>query len=230
MNKRFFHESEKQYTESEIRSMVKKHGSNILIGGDPGYGEDFEKAMLVVNRLGAKRHVYLVGPGMESWSKEEAAEIKTNARSIGIDTSDENWKTEWYQHGFILKCEEWFTTYNAQGFYSAEIDNLDVAFDNDPMKLINFYQHMHDFFIRNHILTKIMVKNLSENELRTLVTIKKLHSILCEFGMFEAGSGDPKEQTRLAALCGIQAVTPLNGLRKTKNYGTIKDGVPYLVK
>lgn len=226
---RFFHESEKQYTDSDIRSIVKKYGTNILIGGDPGWSE-FSLAMKAAKSAGAKRHVYLVGPGMEEWSNEEAEEIKKNARSVGIDTTEDDWKPRWFNHGFILKCEEWFTTYNAEGFYSAEIDNLDASFNNDPMMLINFYQHMFDFFIRNHIKTKIMVKNLSENELRTLISVPKLHSILCEFGMFEAGSGDPKEQTRLAALCGIQAVTPLNGLRKTKNYGTIKDGVAYLVK
>jgi hypothetical protein len=227
---RFFHESETQFTPKFIDSIVQKYGQNILIGGDPGHSEEFERAMSHVDKRGALKHVYLVGPGMMEWSKEEAAEIKANARSIGIDVRRKTWKDEWFTSGWITKCEEWFTTYGAMNFYSAEIDNIDAALKNDPMKLLNFYNHLMDFCIRNSIKMKLMVKNLSEEELKILETTPRLQSFLCEFGMFEAGSGDPKKQTKLAASLGIQAVTPLNGLRKTEDYGTTREGVPNTVK
>lgn len=227
---RFYHESEEQFTPAFIDQEIEKHGQNILIGGDPGHGEDFERAMSRVDFHGAFKHVYLVGPGMEEWSKEEAAEIKANARSVGIDTRKKTWKEQWYSSGWMTKCEEWFVTYDEMGFYSAEIDNIDAALKNDPMKLLNFYNHLYDFCIRNTVKMKLMVKNLSHEELKILDHSPRLRSFLCEFGMFEAGSGDPKTQIKLAGAFGIQAVTPINGLRKTENYGTVRAGVPYAVK
>ncbi len=226
---RFFHESENQYTSVQIKEFVNKHGKNILIGGDPGH-DDFDNTMLAAARLGCKRHVYLVGPGMKEWSRKEAEEIRRNARSIGIDTDDPNWEREWYSTGWVHKCEEWFVIYNTGGFYSAEIDNIDAALKNDPKKLVEFYHHLFNFCKRNKIITKLMVKNLSLAELKAVAKEPpELLSWLAPFGMFEKGSGDSKQQTKLAASIGIQAVTPLNGLRPTERYGTVETGVKYSI-
>ena len=229
MPTRFFHESEKQFDTSFIANAIAKYGQHILIGGDPGYGDEFENAMRQLDHRGAYKHVYLVGCGMEVWSKEEAEEIKQNAKSIGIDVSKSTWKKTWFSSGWITKVEEWFTTYNALGFYSAEIDNIDVALENDPKKLVKFYLHLKQFCERNKIQTKLMVKNLSEAELKEVIANKSsLDGFLAPWGMFENGTGDAKAQTKLAAQLGIMAVTPLNGLRTTENYGTIRTGIPAL--
>ncbi len=224
---RFYHESEKQFTQTFVQAAVQKYGKNILIGGDPGQ-DGFEDAMAAVDRFGAKKHVYLVGPGMESWSAEEAQEIKIMAQSVGIDTTDKRWKGEWYATGFRVKCKEWFTTYNAEGFYSAEIDNLDAAFDNEPGKLIAFYKEMWKFCQKNKIKTKLMMKNLSTKELDAVIAnLAILKPFLAEFAMFEAGSGNHKDQIRMCKSMGIQAVTPITGIRETTNYGTDRAGIKW---
>ena len=223
---RFFHESEKQYSPQFVASIVKKYGTDILIGGDPGFGADFDRAMKSVDKQGAKKHVYLFGPGMESWSSEEATEIRNAAESIGLDVDSKNWRKEWYAGGgWIKKVEEWFAIYGAMGFYSAEVDNIDSALENDPDKLMVFYHHMQDFCQKNKIETKLMIKNLSTKELLILRENHTITPFLAPFGIFEEGTGNPKVQTRLCHEFGITAVTPENGLRDTNTYGTITTGI-----
>lgn len=229
MLNRFYHESSTQFTDSDVANIVRQYGKDVLIGGDPGWGDSFEAAMAAVDKYQAYKHVYLVGPGMEDWSAEEAAEIKVNARSVGIDTSSGDWRNRWYkQGGWLKKVKAWWLEYGRQNYYSAEIDNIDGALNNNPDKLVAAYKQLRDYCDWEKIAMKLMVKNLSEDELRKLISVKdQFDGFFCEFGMFEQGSGEPREQIRLAKQLGITAVTPINGLRDTHNYGTSRSGIPY---
>lgn len=227
---RFWHESENQFNRADIEDLVYMYGPDILIGGDPGWHKDFSESMYYVDAFGAKKHVYLFGPGMWDWSPEEQEEIKEAAESIGLDTTSDSWKTEWYDNGaWEKKVHSWFKYYNKEGFYSAEVDNLDAVMDQDPDKYIKFIERFDKFHKANKIKTKLMVKNLSEEQLKALIQYKPRETLFCEFGMFEDGSGDPQAQLDLAAKLGIQAITPLNGLRSTENYGTTRHGVAYSI-
>lgn len=225
---RFFHESEKQFTYSEIKQLSIKYGHNILVGSDPGHGADFAEAVRACQAFGIARHAYLVGPGMMEWSAEERAEIERNAKSIGIDTNKKTWQNEWFKKGgWERKVYQWFIEYDKLGFYSVEIDNLDAVLDQDPKKYTDFIYRLEVFKQKNKLNLKLMIKNLSEQQLQALIDYNPDKDTLCEFGMFEEGSGNVDKQLKLSAKLGIQAVTPKNGLRDTRNYGTVRTGVPY---
>lgn len=229
--KRFYHSSEAQFSPSEVESFVAKYGNDILIGGDPGH-EDFERTMEACDKNWVYKHVYLVGPGMMSWSAEERDEIRRNARSVGIDTNSSDWQDRWYkQGGWEKKVYEWFTAYNSKLFYSAEIDNLDSVWEQDPNQYMSFILRFQNFANRNKIRTKLMLKNLSEEQLEALTKafasgqVRK--DLIAEFGMFEEGSGDNRAIMRLCKDIGIVAVTPLNGMQPTTRYATVREGIPY---
>lgn len=231
---RYWHSSESQYTSDEIKRFVNKYGQNILIGGDPGYGSDFDNVMREVDHYGAYKHVYLVGPGMMDWSAEEREEIKNNAKSVGINTSSGKWQTEWYKEGgWEKKVQEWFVEYDKEGFYSAEIDNLDGVWEQDPEENLQFLIRHQDFTDKNNLNIKLMIKNLSEDQLNRIILAveeQKLRlDIFASFGMFEKGSGDPESQIELCKKLEITAVTPINGLKPTTTYGTSRDGIAAIV-
>lgn len=225
---RFWHESGEQFTASEIKRMVDQYGKNILIGGDPGWDE-FDDAMKACDQYGARKHVYLVGPGMMEWSAEERQEIMRNARSVGIDTDDSGWKNRWYkQGGWEIKVQQWFKQYDKAGFYSAEIDNLDAVWDQDPKQYVAFLGRLDKYLTSNKLKIKLMIKNLSPAQLVSVIAFKPRPGLLAEWGMFEAGTGNSAKQIELCAKLGIQAVTPKNGMRPTENYGTARRGIPAL--
>lgn len=228
---RFFHESENQYTEPQVKSMVEKYGHDIVIGGDEGHGEDFIKTMAAVDKYKALKHVYVVGPGMWSWSDEEKNEIRTMARSVGINTSENGWLKEWYKHGWKQVVMQKMYYYDSQNFYSIEIDNLDSAF-NTIDELLSFYNDLVEFRAQNELTIRLVMKNLSPEFLEIIVATVKdgkiPQSFFAPVGIFEDGTGNPAEQTRLAKQIGITAITPLNGLRPTEIYGTVKDGIKIL--
>lgn len=229
MLKRFWHESGNQFTRSEVKKMVDQYGPDILIGGDPGWGDSFDTAMAACDEFGAKKHVYLVGPGMMDWSAEEREEIKRNARSVGIDTSSSNWQKKWYKEGgWEKKIHVWFKDYDDAGYYSAEIDNLDGVWDQDPDEYVQFIERFEHFQYINSLKIKLMVKNLSPEQLEALIDYNPKPETLCEWGLFEAGTGSATKQMALAAKLGIVAVTPKNGIRDTHNYGTTRKGIPAL--
>lgn len=230
---RFWHESSTQFTDKEVASYVKQHGPNILIGGDPGFGSDFDEAMRACDRHRCLKHVYLVGPGMWSWSEEERNQIRDHARSVAIDVSHPNWHNQWLKDGWKLKQQQEFMYYDKRGFYSAEIDNIDSAIKQEDVdQYVAYVKQLIKFFKDNKMKIKLMVKNLNEDQLRGLFEAKinacdpKSH--IAPYGMFEKGSGDPKEQIRLAAQLCIKAITPINGIRDTDNYGTTRNGVSKL--
>lgn len=231
---RFWHESGTQFTDKEVASYVKQYGPNIVIGGDPGYGSDFDDAMRACDRYKCLKHVYLVGPGMWSWSEEERNQIREHARSVGIQTADNpSWHRQWLKDGWRLKQQQEFAFYDKKGFYSAEIDNIDSAIKQEDIEqYVAYVKQLIEFFDSKKLKIKLMLKNLTEDQLQGLIDAKidacgpKSH--IAPYAMFEKGSGDPEQQLRIAARMCIKAVTPINGLRKTTDYGTTRAGIAKL--
>ena len=233
---RFFLNNNDGIPPLRVKRLVDKHGKNILIGIDPGAGDtpDDGSALTVkaVKSVGAKLHVYLVGPGMWSWSQGEQDQIANFAKSVGIDTNKSGWKQEWYSSGWkkknIQQFEYYYTNHNA---YSCEIDNIDSAtIQNDPDKTVEYYGYLQKQLKDKNIKTKLMIKNLDEDQLNAVIAAKFNTNFLCEYGMFEAGTGDPRKQIQLCEKIGIKAITPINGITDTNNYGVIAEGIPYDLK
>ena len=234
MISRFFFNSNKGISSKKIDSIVSKYGTNILIGCDPGENDipsDVATPQLeYLKQLKIPTHVYFVGPGMLSWSQQERNQIKRFAKSVGIDINNSNWHKEWISYGWeqkTLQQFEWY--YNNYNCYSMEIDNLDSVFEDKQDKLIPWLLKFKDKLASKKIKTKLMLKNLSTDQINNLLSNNRNFGVdfLCEFAIFEKGTGKPKEQLRLMETIGIQAITPINGLNDTHNYGVIDSGVEY---
>lgn len=233
MLKRFFLNCNSGISRARVKQIVNQHGKNVLIGIDPGSSDtpDDESLATVnaVKETGARLHVYLVGPGMMSWSADERAQIRYLARSVGIDTTSGNWHNIWKKVGWrkknLQQFHYYFKNHNA---YSCEIDNIDSStIGNDPEETVKFYTELRNNLQKYSISTKLMIKNLDEDQLRAVIDAKFDTNFLCEWGMFEEGSGDPDTQFELCKKLGIFAVTPKTGITDTHSYGVVTEGVPY---
>lgn len=233
LTERFFLNCNSGISPTRVKSLVKQHGKNILIGIDPGSKDypDSDSMLTVraVRSVGAKLMVYLVGPGMMSWSADERAQIKYLAKSVGIDILQSNWHNKWKATGWKKKNFQQFqyyhTKYNA---YACEIDNIDSStIENDPDKTVEFYTELRDSLKNAGITTKLMIKNLDEDQLQACIDAKFGLDFLCEYGMFEEGSGSPRKQIALCTKLGIKAITPISGITDTHSYGVVWEGVPY---
>ena len=210
------------------------YGTNVLIGTDPGEKDtpsDVAKPQL--DYLKSKKiptHIYLVGPGMMSWSEQERNQIKRYAKSIGINTSKNDWHKQWISIGWKKKVfqqfEYYYKNYNA---YSCEIDNLDSAIANNPIKTIEYFKQLKTELRAANVPTKLMLKNLDIEQLKAVSNnISDLGlDFLCEYAIFEKGTGNPNKQIELCKSIKIQAITPINGLNDTNHYGVIDAGVAY---
>ena len=230
---RFFLNCNSGISPVKVRTLVKNHGKNILIGIDPGSKDypDSDSLMTVkaVNAAGAKLMVYLVGPGMMSWSADERAQIKYLAKSVGINVTKSDWHNKWKTAGWKKKNFQQFQFYHSKyNAYACEIDNIDSSYiENDPDETVSFYTELRDSLKTAGITTKLMIKNLDEDQLNAVIDAGFKTDFLCEFGMFEEGSGSPRKQIALCAKLGIKAITPITGITDTHSYGVVSEGVEY---
>ncbi len=237
--KRFYLDCNNGIPPYKVEAIKEKYGS-ALVGIDPGQDDTpDEESMATIKAVKKHKlalHVYLVGVGMWSWSRDEQRQIIAFAESVGIDTDKSHWhRREWLTWGWKAKTlQQFIYYYRTHGAYSCEIDNLDSApMKKDPEKTIEYYVSLQNELAKAKCPIKLMIKNLDEDQLEALIdavqvkkTIKK--EFLCEWGMFEEGTGKIKEQIRLCKQLGIYAVTPISGITPTERYGTVKAGVPPL--
>ena len=233
MLNRFFLDCNNGIPPLRVKKLVDTYGKNILIGIDPGSkdtpDEDSMLTVKSVKSLETNLHVYLVGPGMMSWSAEERQQIAYLARTVKIDTTKSGWQKTWFSTGWKQKIVQQFEYYyKNHNAYSCEIDNIDSStIGNDPKKTVAYYKELQDALKEKGIKTKLMVKNLDEDQLRAVIDAKFTTDFLCEFGMFEEGTGSPKQQIALCEKLGIKAITPISGITDTNHYGTVASGVEY---
>lgn len=236
---RFFFNCNDGISRARLKQIKAKYGTNVLIGVDPGPEidpSDVAQEMIDnIKELGFGLHIYLVGPGMMTWSAGERAQIKMQAESVQIDTNKKKWHDEWIDWGwrdFVeYRFQYYYKTHNA---HSCEIDNLDSALGDDPDAYVEYYKELFGNLKQKNIPVKLMLKNLSEEKILALINYDSwtpgitLNNSLCEWGMFEEGSGDSEEQINLCKKLGIMAITPENGLTDTYHYGVVAAGVPSL--
>lgn len=235
MKKKFFFRSDNGVSTKTINAAIKEYGNdNILVGSDPGETDrPSEDAAPLLDFLAQKQvpiHMYLVGPGMMSWSSQERAQIKRFAASVGINTKKADWHDKWIDWGWEEKVLEQFTFYHkTYNVYSCEIDNLDSALK--PEQYIDYFIRLKKSLTKASITTKLFLKNLDDDVLHDLVDEYKRGNLgldfLCEYAIFEKGTGKPRTQLMLCEQMGIQAITPTNGLMSTYNYGVKDDGILY---
>lgn len=230
---RFWHSSSKQYTPSQIKQFVDQYGTNILIGGDPGWTsndlETFNLAMQTAEQLGALKHKYLVGPGVLEWAPEERTEIENNAKFVGIDIKKSTWERQWYadRGGWYKFNEHKFKQCSDQGYYSAEIDNLDGVWEHSSDRYISFLKDFQKFRERENIETRLMIKNLQPYQLQAMIDDKSWErDMLAQFGIFEKGFGNHRQHIELCKQLDITAVTTDNGLSNPQIYTTTQAGIP----
>ncbi len=215
-------------TPKELKQLIAKHGTDILVGVDPGLNtkpdEDANILLTTMESSGVSKHVYLVGPGMWSWSSEERKQIKEFASSVGINIDEEGWKEKWFSSGWKTKVQRLIYYYkNIWNVNSFEIDNLDSA---KNFNIVEFIKNEWPSMSGGSLL---MLKNVSEDDLEEILTLDPVHLLrLSPFAMFEEGTGDPETQIRLCEDMGIKAITPINGIRDTNDYGVIDEGIPAL--
>lgn len=233
---RFIYLSNGQMDVKNVNKYVKKYGKNILIAHDPGMtdvpSEEVQEAIDRCKELGVKFHMYFVGPAMMSWSAEERAQCRFLARSVGIDTSENDWHDDWFDWGWKKKSKQQFLYYDNMGAYSQEIDNMDGPLEDDAEKFVDFYIDLSKHLSDNGATIKLMIKNLNEDTLKLVVEAVKDGKIrkdfFAEWAMFEDGTGDPEEQIYLSSQLGIVGVTPKSGITDTNNYGVVAEGIPRL--
>ena len=170
---RYFFNANRGISRKKIDSIIGAYGTNVLIGTDPGEKDtpsDVAKPQL--DYLKSKKiptHIYLVGPGMMSWSEQERNQIKRYAKSIGINTSKNDWHKQWISIGWKKKVfqqfEYYYKNYNA---YSCEIDNLDSAIANNPIKTIEYFKQLKTELRAANVPTKLMLKNLDIEQLKAV--------------------------------------------------------------
>ena len=203
---RFFLDCNNGISPRKVRNLKIKYGDDILIGVDPGMGdtpdEDAQNTIDSCKELDLAFHVYLVGPGMMDWSEEEANQVRQHAKSVGINTKEKGWHKKWFDDGWLKKAKQQFKYYNQMGAYSCEIDNMDGPLENDPDDTIEAYLELQAYFKEENIKTKLMIKNLDEDQLEALIenvnSGKLSKDLFTEWGMFEEAPGDPDDQYRLA--------------------------------
>lgn len=154
---RFFFDTTRNYSKSEIDGMVDKYGKNIVIGGNPEV-KGHQETMDYAKSKGAKTHDYLIGKGapMEGWGKHfptDHQEIKRNAKEMGMTVK------EWYDGGWVDWNRKKTAEANAKGRYSVEWDNV-----NEEKDIVKFYKDQQDWAKQNGINTKISLKNMNKEQ------------------------------------------------------------------
>lgn len=234
---RFFFNSNNGISPKRLQMISNKYLADVLIGIDPGDDRPTDVAQPMFDtcdKLHLPIHVYFVGPGMLSWSSQERQQIIRHAKSVGVDTSNKNWHSEWIDWGWKKKVLEQVTYYHKTYwtiFDSFEIDNLDSALDNDPDATVKYYVELGkaiDKIESDQKNIRLMLKNMSEDQLHAIIDARdQLEHMFSDFAIFEKGTGNPRTQMRLCELIGIQAITPINGLNDTYHYGVVDAGVLY---
>jgi len=235
--KRFFFDAESHVNPIPLLNTYQPE--DLLVCYDPGeYIKPSQSAFTHISLC--KSHninfaIYLMGPGMWSWSKQEQQQIERFAENIGINTSQSDWYQQWMKWGWYEQTLALLRYYAQMGAYACEIDNLDSVFDDRSDSYISFYQSVHNYILSNNIpRIKIILKNLSESTLSEVFSFQDRllisPDLFAPWGMFESGTGDPTQQFSICRKRGIYAVTPSTGILPTHKYGVIPSGVPSIEK
>ncbi|MBI3549306.1 MAG: peptidoglycan-binding protein [Elusimicrobia bacterium] len=237
----------------KTRQLVQRHGQGgrrVLIGADAGdhayvamgarpegrLAGRFWDVMNGADASGADKHVYLEGPGGETGDEgiqpAELRRMQAGARLAGLNPDrDSNWRAKWNAGLWIGPTQNQIRYYDAKGFKSYEIDNMDQMFRQNPEATVRFLAQHDAWRQENGIRATLMMKNLSPSQLERIEraiqdgdrcrrercpagTITLRRSMFSDYHISERGSGNRARQAEITARMGIQTVPSNN----TKRY------------
>lgn len=158
-------------------------GSNFLVGGDSGYPDispEFTQVMKKANQWGAKKHIYLEGPGGPTGSGgiagDECTRMIKRARAVGLTidrnncTSNSQWLKAWNSKGWwqstILEAKYFYTQHQVS---SLEIDNLYRAGVESSASLVQFIRKYQQEMAAAGIPVTLMLKNATVSNLTAIL-------------------------------------------------------------
>lgn len=211
-------------------------GSNFLVGGDSGYPDvssEFIQVMKKANQWGAKKHVYLEGPGGPTGSGgiagDECNRMIKRARAVGITidrnncTSNSQWLKTWNAKGWwqstLLEAKYFHSKHQVS---SLEIDNLYRAGVESSTSLVQFIRKYQKEMAAAGIPVTLMLKNTTVANLTAILKdinstdpLRIQRSVLTDFAISEEFYKKDWSAIKAASKrIGISTVTSAN----TNNY------------
>lgn len=163
---RTFFDTNRNYTKPEIDAMIKEHGRNIAIGGNPE-NEGYNETKKYVESQGAQSHNYYAGKGepADGYNGDgkiqfpsDQEEIKKRMAEMGYTTrkqwDDGGWK-EWHRKKLLEDKP-----------HSFEWDN--PSYGKDPGKMLQFLGDHQNWANKNNVTSKMFMKNLSPKQWEVL--------------------------------------------------------------
>ncbi len=166
----------------DLSSVVGRVGSNFMVGGDSGYpfvSQEFVRVMRKADSFGAKKHVYLEGPGGPTGSGgiagDECQRMIERARRVGIPidrnncSSSAKWIRTWNSTGWwdstILEIQHFHDRY---AISSVEIDNLYRAGVESAGSVVRFLQRFQTAMAAKNLPVTLLLKNIDVDGLNAI--------------------------------------------------------------
>ena len=216
----YFMFASKVLSVSAIRKAKAKYG-RVLVGFDAGgipmSGDVENDSFVVAHDLGAELEIYVEGPGGktgDAWDPGETARVKAAAKSVGIDTSEKDWRAKrWDTDGWKEFTFRQLAYYRGIGFNAGEIDNLDRVVKG-PEQLVAFYREYGERQLAGE-LPQLVMKNISTEDMTAVVEALRSsvlpRRMFSDFHIFECGKSDEwKEVDDISKTVGIRTVPSTN--------------------
>jgi hypothetical protein len=203
---------------AKIKSLVAKYGQNVVIGGDTG-DDAFPHLMAVAKSAGVRRHFYVEGPKGptgDRFSPDEWRRLVAAAAALGIDANTKAGMRQWNTWGWKKHTRNEILGYAQQGYDSVEIDNMDraIGIGDSPSGMVAFLEEQQAWMAQNHVATKLLLKNQSEDMLTAIVAAVKAgkvdRNMLADFHISEQDTGNRAAQAKLSREIGIQTLNSNN--------------------
>jgi hypothetical protein len=216
--------------------IAREFGGNFMLGGDAGYpnvGSEFVQIMNKAKSFGAKKHVYLEGPGGPTGDSgiagDECDRMMARAQGVGIPLDRRNcsngssWIRKWNATGWWVSTIKEIKYFNTKyGATSFEIDNLYRAGVESSSSVLAFLKRFQAAKVANKLDVTLMLKNLTVDDLALLKrdidsgrADRLLRSTVTDFMISEEGfSGEWSAIGRAAKAIGVKMLKSTN----TNNY------------
>lgn len=216
-----------------LSSVVSRVGSNFMVGGDSGYpfvSQEFIRVMRKADSYGAKKHVYLEGPGGPTGNGgiagDECQRMIERARRVGIPidrnncSSSAKWIKTWNSTGWwdstLLEVQYFYDRY---AISSVELDNLYRAGVESSASVVRFIVRFQTAMAARNLPVTLLLKNMDVDNLNAIKaaidagTIRR--SSLTDFSISEEDfKSDWPAIKRASKRIGITTLTSSN----TYNY------------
>lgn len=166
----------------DLKKISTETRGNLMVGGDASYPDvsgEFVQVMNKATSVGARKHVYLEGPGGPTGSGgiagDECRRMIARARAVGITidrnncSSSAQWIKKWNSYGWwdslIVEAEYFYKRY---GVDSLEVDNLYRAGIESAPSVVRFIRKFQKAMIAKNMPISIMLKNLTVDDLNTV--------------------------------------------------------------